>query len=330
MTVMLGLPAMRGALTMREAIDLLEQALRHEAAGRTAVSPKYVTELGGAAMRILVAADHAAGYFATKAYHTVKGVGTRYVVSLYRLSDGELLALLDGQSITDMRTGAASGVVARRVRLDETVDVGIIGSGNQARTQLESLATVYRIRSARVFSPTPANRERFAAEMGGQLGINISAAGSVADAVKGCRVVVAASSSRSPDPVLKGAQLGDCRLLCAVGNTRKQFAEVDAGCFARAERVVVDSAHALHEAGDLCAAVAAGVLPESKWTTLADVVSGKSVLPQDGAVTFKSVGTALQDLALAVRYYELLGQDAPVSQVFEMGGLRAPARETGK
>ena len=117
MTMMLDLAAMRGVLPMREAIDLLEQALVHEAAGQTVVSPKYVTELGTASMRILVAADHEAGYFATKAYHTIDNVGTRYVVSLYRLSDGELLALLDGQLITDTRTGAASGVAARRAQL---------------------------------------------------------------------------------------------------------------------------------------------------------------------------------------------------------------------
>lgn len=323
MTMMLDLAAMRGVLPMREAIDLLEQALVHEAAGQTVVSPKYVTELGTASMRILVAADHQAGYFATKAYHTIDDVGTRYVVSLYRLSDGELLALLDGQLITDMRTGAASGVAARRVAVNGPVRLGIIGSGNQARTQLESLATVYSIQSARVFSPTRENRERFADEMSAQLGIPVRPAVTVEAAVQDCNVVVAASNARGAEPILQGERLAGCRLLCAVGNTRKQFAEVDVRCFADAKRVIVDSAHALHEAGDLCAAVKAGALPEGKWTTLANIVTGAAQVPDAGLVTFKSVGTALQDLALAARYYELLGKKAEAPKGVSLGSLRA-------
>src|SRR5512147_2746673 len=106
MAIMLGYGALHGVIGMREAIGLLEQALAHEAAGATSVSPKFVTDFAGGAMRMLFAADQQAGYCATKAYHSIEGAGTRYVVSLYRLKDGELLAVLDGQLITDLRTGA--------------------------------------------------------------------------------------------------------------------------------------------------------------------------------------------------------------------------------
>lgn len=326
MAVMLGLGAMRDAIAMGEAIDLLERALAHEAAGQTVVSPKYITDLGVGAMRVLVAADREAGYCAMKAYHTIDGVGTRYVVSLYRLQDGELLAFLDGQLITDMRTGAASGVAARRVPVRGVVSVGIVGAGNQARAQLESLAAVYRIESAAVFSPTAANRERFARDLGRQLGFPVTTADSVEAAVCGKPVVVAASSARSAQPVLRGEWLSGCRLLCAVGNTRKQFAEVDVRCIADAQLVIVDSEHALEEAGELRAAVAAGVMPPSKWTTLAQVAGRSKSVPADGMVTFKSVGTALQDLALAVRYYERLGPGAASRAVADLGSLRNPVR----
>jgi len=328
MAVMLGLAAMQGVMKMEEAIDLLERALSHESAGSTVVSPKYVTELGVGAMRVLVAADTQAGYCAMKAYHTLKNVGTRYVISLYRLSDGALLALLDGQLITDMRTGAASGVAARKVAIKGEVSVAVIGSGNQARTQLESIASVYKIGKASVFSPTPANRERFAQEMGRKLGIPVSPAASVKEAVHGRQVVIAASSARSAEPVLRGEWLEGCRLLCAVGNTRKQFAEVDVNCFGKAALVIVDSVHAFKEAGDLLAAADAGVLPESRRTTLAQVVSGATAVPASGMVTFKSVGTALQDLALAVRYYEHLGDREVQGVVDDLGSLRSPVRET--
>jgi ornithine cyclodeaminase/alanine dehydrogenase-like protein (mu-crystallin family) len=147
-------------------------------------------------MRVLVAADHAAGYFATKAYHIIQGAGVRYVVTLYRLSDGELLAMLDGQIITDLRTGAASGVIARRVKIDGAVSVGILGSGNQAHTQLESIAAVYNVESADVYSPTVQNREAYARDMSAKLGIKVKAVSSAEQAARGHQVVIAASSAR--------------------------------------------------------------------------------------------------------------------------------------
>jgi ornithine cyclodeaminase/alanine dehydrogenase-like protein (mu-crystallin family) len=320
--VILDYATMDGALSMRDVIDLLECALTHEAAGDTDVSQKYITEFAGGAMRMLVAADHAAGYLATKAYHSIDAAGVRYVVTLYRLQDGELLAWLDGQLITDLRTGGASGVIARKVPLAGAVTVGVLGSGNQARMQLESLAAVYTVTAASVWSPTAANRETYAREMSQKLGITVTAAASAEAAVRGHPVVAVASSARLKDPLLRGEWLAGCRLLCAVGNTRKQFAEADARCFGDAALVVADSPHAQHETGDLIQAIAAGVLPPQKLTTLAAVVTGQTAVPATGMIVFKSVGTALQDVALAGRYYELLGARAGLAGVASFPRMR--------
>jgi len=324
MAVTLGFKALQGALGMGEAIDLLERAFTHEASGRAYLSPKFVSDFEGGAMRMLFAADYEAGYCATKVYHTVKDAGARFLVSLYRLQDGELLALLDGRHITDMRTGAASGVVARRLAVAGPVTVGLIGSGHQARAQLACLASVYRVERAAVYSPTAANRESFARDMSGQLGFPVEAVASAQAAVRGHTVVAAASSARGSEPVLRGEWLDRCRLLCAVGNTRAQFAEVDVRCFQDARLVVVDTPHALEEAGELRQAIAAGALPESKRVTLGQVVTGAVVLPATGMVVFKSVGTALQDLALAARYYELLGARAGVPTAADLASAKNP------
>lgn len=326
---MLGFEALQGVLAMRDAIDLLEKTLFHEAAGRTLVSPKFNTDFENGSMRVLVAADQEAGYLVTKAYHTIQGVGVRYVVSLYRLKDGELLAALDGQLITDLRTGAASGVIARKVPVSGPVSVGVIGSGNQARTQLEALASVYRVASAAVYSPTAAHREAYAREMSAKLGIPVTAVASAEAAARGRTVVVTASNSRSSEPVLRGEWLDRCRLLCAVGNTRPQFAEADARCFRDASLVVVDSLHAFEEAGDLRQAVASGAIAEGKRTTLAQIVTGAIAVPQTGLVAFKSVGTALQDLALAARYYELIGSRPGLPVAPDLARLRQPLRAGG-
>ena len=322
MTVMLGRSALEGAIGTREAIDLLEATLAHEAAGATAVSPKHVTDFKGGFMRMLFAADTHAGYAASKLYHNIQGVGTRYVVSLYRLADGELLAVLDGQLITDLRTGAASGVMARKVPIPGAVSVGVIGSGNQARAQLESLAAVYRIELAAVYSPTPANREAYAREMSAKLGIPVTPVDSPEAAVRGRAVVASASSARTKEPVLRGEWLSECRLLCAVGNTRAQFAEADVRCFRDARLVVADSAHAFEEAGELIQAAEAGAIPQEKRATLGHVVAGSVGIPREGLVAFKSVGSALQDLSLAARYYELLGNRPGLPAASDLGVLR--------
>jgi len=327
MAVMLGYDALSGVLGMRDAIDLLERALVNEAQGRTTVSPKFVTDFESGSLRMLVAADYAAGYCATKAYNTTTGVGTRYVVSLYRIADGELLALLDGQLITDLRTGAASGVIARRVRIDAPVTLGLVGSGHQAAMQLEALAAVYRIESVAVYSPTERNRAAFARGMSERLGVPVTPVGTAEEAVRGRTVVASASASRSSEPVVRGAWLEDCRLLCAVGNTRPYAAEADLDCFRDTALLVVDSEHALTEAGELRDAVQQGVVHEGNHTTLAKIVAGSAALPAGGRVTFKSVGTALQDLALAARYYELLGKDARLHAEPQLASLRRPVAD---
>lgn len=330
MAVTLGYSALHGVLGMSDAIRLLEEMLSHEAAGRTLASPKFNADFEGGSMRILFAADYEAGYCATKAYHTIKGAGVRYVVTLYRLKDGELLAFLDGSVITDLRTGAASGVVARRTPIKAPVTVGVIGSGHQARTQLECLAAVYRVASATVYSPTASHRETFASEMSAKLAIPIKIAETAEAAARGRTIVVTASSSRSPDPVLRGAWLNGCRLLCAVGNTRPQFAEVDTQCFADAALVVADTEHAFGEAGELRRAVELHALPQSNRATLAQLVSGEIKVPGEGLITFKSVGSALQDLALAGRYYELVGERSGVPAAADLAQVRQPTHELGR
>jgi ornithine cyclodeaminase len=201
--------------------------------------------------------------------------------------------------------------------------VGLIGAGHQSRMQLESLAAVYPVRSATVFSPTPAHREAFAREMAAKLGFSVSAAESAEAAVRGHDVVVAATSSRSREPVLRGAWLDRCRLLCAVGSTRPESVEVDADSFRGAGLVVVDSQRAVEEAGDLQAAVKGGAASAEKQATLAQLVSGRAAVPPQGRVVFKSVGTALQDLALAARYFELLGVSA-AARVGSLASLKQP------
>jgi ornithine cyclodeaminase/alanine dehydrogenase len=175
-----------------------------------------------------------------------------------------------------------------------------------------------------VFSPTPGHRDKFARDMTVRLGIPVAAADTVEAAVRGANVVVAATSSRSAEPVLRGEWLDRCRLLCAVGSTRPESVEIDARCFERADLVVIDSERAAEEAGDLRQAIEAGAAPESKRVNLAQIAAGATSPPMEGMVLFKSVGTALQDLALAIQYFEQLGELPHYSRVAELASLKQP------
>ena len=312
MTVFIDHHAVGRVLTYRDCIALLEEVFRHEAAGETVVSPRLATSFRRGGMRILFAADHAHGFGATKAYHTIEGVGTRYLVSLIDLATGALVALIDGRHITDFRTGGASGVVARRMAFDGPVSVGVLGSGHQARAQLECLASVCRIARASVFSPTAENRAAFARDMSTRLALAVDAVATAEAAVRGHDIVVAASKSRSAEPVVRPDWLGRCRLLCAVGNTRPQFAEIDPRCCDAARLVVVDTPHAIDEAGELIQAKAAGVLGPEKVTTLSALSADETQIPAEGMILFKSVGSALQDLALARHCYEAVRNEPEI------------------
>ena len=305
--------AVHQLLNWSDSIGYLEEMLGHEADGRTFVSPKFNSDIETGSMRILFAADYVTGFGATKAYHTIEGVGSRYLVSLINISTGEQLAIVDGRRITDFRTGAASGVVGRKLPIDGDVTVGVLGSGHQARAQLCALAAVYDIALAEVFSPTPANREAFSRELGEELGISIKPVEAPDQACRGKTVVAAATMSRREEPVVLGEWLESCQLLLAVGNTRPQFREIDQRCFEMAETVVIDSVHALTEAGELVEAVEGGRLGDQKQVLLSELVAAGEALQSHQMVIFKSVGTALQDLALAGKCYEhmLERADAP-------------------
>lgn len=329
MAIILGALALEGVLGMREAIDALEAMSRHEAQGRTLIAPRQTVAIEGGWMRLMFAADYESGYMATKAFHMVRGVGVRYVVSLYRVRDGELLAVLDGRLITDMRTGAASGVAARFLKLPSSVSVGLLGSGHQSRMQLEALAATLHVTGASVYSPNAQHRRAFAQEMTRKLDIPVAAADSAEAAARGHAVVVVATNAIGAEPVLHRRWLDACRFVCAVGSTRRESIEVDAATFGDAALVIVDSVLAAEEAGDLQQAVASGALELDRQVTLAQLVAqGKQGLA-GGYAVFKSVGTALQDLALALRYHELLGTSPHAVAAPDLASLKQPVSASG-
>jgi len=324
-TLILGADKLDPSLTMAEAVQLIEEVHKHEAAGETLISPRQTTQTRAGWMRFMYAVDYATGFAAAKAFHLARGTGVRYVVLLYQLSDGEFLAILDGRWITDLRTGATSGVAARYMAPPDAHSVGILGSGHQARTQLQALATVLALRSARVYSPTREHRRAFAERFSRELDLAIEPVDSAEAAVLDQPIIVLATNALGEEPVMRAEWLAENVLVCAVGSTRPQSVEIDVATLQHARIVVVDTRNALHEAGDLRKAIGSGQIDPAQVLSLADIVASPPETSPTGITVFKSVGSALQDLAMAASYYERSASDGRQVGVSGLASLKRPA-----
>ena len=163
------------------------------------------------------------------------------VVLLFDLATAELLAVVDDHYISTLRVGGTSGVGARHLAREDAATVGLFGSGAQARTQLEAMCAVRPIRQARVFSPTRAHREAFAADMSRRLGIAVQAVDSPMEVVPGADIVVAATNA--VDPLFPAALLEPGRHVVAIvgGDASFERRELESAAVGRARVKVVNS-----------------------------------------------------------------------------------------
>jgi alanine dehydrogenase len=289
----------RAACDMRVLVDVIEQALDVEARGGVQIVPRINFGIEGGFFRLMPAVIEELDVMGLKAFDA-KFPEARYLIAVFRPSTGELDCLVDAAYLTAARTGATTGVATRWMTApDGCREVGVIGSGLEARTNLEAVLAVRDVERVKVFSPNPERRRRFAREVAERLGVEAVATDS-ARAAADAPCVIAATNTGANGPVaLEGAWLRDDAHLNTIGATAPVLREVDAETFARAAAIVVDTEHAAPECGDIIAAERAGTWDERRVTTLAQLVGTEAPLARDGLTVFKSVGTAVQDLAAA-------------------------------
>jgi ornithine cyclodeaminase/alanine dehydrogenase-like protein (mu-crystallin family) len=224
------------------------------------------------------------------------------VVLALEANSGRPLALLEGGTLTAIRTGAASGAATDLLARPDSETVAIFGSGVQARTQLEAVCTVREVKRVRVYSLDREEAQAFAAELSGQGPIpdRITLADSAESAVENADIVCTATTSSRP--VFPGRLLAPGTHVNAIGAFRPDMQEVDVDTIRRS-LVVVDSREAsLAEAGDLIVPLEAGDIEESHiHAELGEIVNGTRPGRRnpDEITYFKSVGIAVQDAVAA-------------------------------
>jgi alanine dehydrogenase len=305
-------------LTMPMALAAVEDSFRRLADGSALLHSRQRLHLPGKSyLHYMAAADATSGYMGMKIY-TSSGVGLRFLVPLFHVDSGELLALIEADYLGQIRTGAASGVATRLLARPDAARIGIIGTGLQSRTQLEALALVRTITGVHAFSRNPEQRERFAKEMTAQLGLPVVAVATALEAVRGADIVV--TSTTSTDPVLDGSWLAPGMHVNAIGANFPQKHELDGAAIRRCDIIVADSREqSKMESGDLIQMYGDDKRRWSSVTELAEIVAGKTPgrSNPEQITLFKSNGIAIEDIVVAGRIYELarergMGRQVPL------------------
>jgi ornithine cyclodeaminase/alanine dehydrogenase len=223
-----------------------------------------------------------------------------YLISLFDQQTMALAALIDGNRITGIRTAATAAVAVDAAAPRRPLKVAVIGAGFEATGLLLALAAVREIAAVRVFSPTPASREKFAATFRDEHLLAVEAAPSAPAAMDGADVILCAARSRDESPVILGDWLAPGMTVVSIGSTLPEQREVDEAVISRATLIVADMPEEVaHDTGDMIAAQRAGIGFEGKLVALSDFVAGHCQRRPEDILLYKSVGSALQDVITA-------------------------------
>jgi ornithine cyclodeaminase/alanine dehydrogenase-like protein (mu-crystallin family) len=318
MTLLLKEADVRALLTMPMALEAVEESLRQQGNGELSLHPRRRLKLpDNTLLHYMAAGDPVHGFIGMKVYTSVRGA-VRFMVPLFRSATGEMAALIEADALGQIRTGAATGVATKYLANANARIAGIIGTGYQARTQLEAVAAVRRLERVRAFGRDVERRAQFCREMSARIGIEVEPVESGEKAIRGADIVVTATSAMKI--VLEGPWLSPGVHVNAIGANWAQKRELDDAAVTRADAIVVDSIEqAKMEAGDLILSFANDATRWDAVRELGAIVAGK-IPGRTGSnqiTLFKSNGIATWDLAVAVRVYNLaiarnLGQSIPL------------------
>lgn len=297
--------AIRSAVPVGDLLDAVEAAYRDVAAGRDRSPLRSHVGLGAGDLLLMPGVREGGAGASVKLvtvmpHNAERGLPTvQAIVAWFDATTGRPLALLDGATITAMRTGAASGVATRLLARPDAATLGVIGAGGQAEWQLRAVVAARPIQEVLVYSRRSEGRAAFAERMAAATGVAVRAVASAREAVETADVICCATTAT--EPVFEAEWVRPGTHVNGIGAFRLGMIELPPALFGRATVVAVDArAAALAEAGDLVAAVEAGLVDESALVEVGGIEPGwVDSRPADTITLFKSVGLAIQDVAAA-------------------------------
>lgn len=319
----------RNALPMDQAIEAMKRAYAALSEGRAEVPlrshltipthdatslfmPAYVQDAGGDSMVLKVVS-----LFPENPERGLPFIHA--AVLAFDASSGRPRALLEGGSLTAIRTGAASGAATDLLARPECHVAAIFGAGVQGRTQLEAVCTVRPIERVWIFDPKPNNAQTFITEMSGAGPVpsELFLAETPKQAVAEADVICTATTS--PKPVFEDEHLKPGVHINAVGAFTPDMAEIPPNTIIRGMVVVDSRTAALEEAGDLIQPIRSGIYSaENIHAELGEIITGnaRGRIDADQVTVFKSVGIAVQD-ALAAELAIKTAREGGIGQEIE-------------
>lgn len=320
MAIWLNETDVRAMLRMPELIGVIEAALAAFSSNRVTQPVRNVIETPGgffASMPTYNATSTAMGAKLVTVFHGNADRGLPSHLATIALLDpltGALLAVMDGRYITEVRTAAVSAVAVRKLALEQSPALAIIGSGVQARSHLEALTLVREFTDIRCWSPTREHLDNLVSESSA---LPIRATPSAQVAAEGADVIILVTAS--PTPVIANAWVKPGACVVSVGACRPYQREMDPDLVARARLIVDSKAAALQESGDVVMGIRENKFGEQHIAAeLGEIVAGAKPgrTARDEVIVFKSLGLAVEDVAAAGLVYQRaieLGKGLPLA-----------------
>jgi len=228
------------------------------------------------------------------------------VIVLNDINDGRTLAIVDGASVTAIRTGAAGAIAAKHLARNDSENIAVIGAGTQGRNQVIALREIIKVKRVKVYDAVAQASVNYVRDMTDQYGLDVEQVDSPSEAVRDADVIITATQSTRAivmnDWVKEGVHIN------AIGADAPGKQELDPSILRRADKVVVDSITQCVERGEIQTAIKLGILKrEDIYAELSDIVLGRKPGRTDPReiTVFDATGMAVQDITTAYTIHKL-------------------------
>jgi len=299
-----------GVLTMQDTLEVVENAFRQHGLKRVQMPPKlylYFRSHNGdlRTMPAYLEDDDIAGVKIVNVHPDNTRIGLPTVMALVVLNSTETgapVAVMDGTHLTNMRTGAAGGIAVKYLARKDSKVVGMVGVGNQARTQLLAINEVMDIEEVKAADTSMARSESFSKDMERLTGLHVSVTG-IREACD-CDILVTTTPVR--EPIVSDGWVKPGTHINAIGADAPGKEELDPALLLRAKIIVDDMEQATHS-GEVNVPISKGIISQRDiHCELGEVITGtKRGREGDDEITiFDSTGLAIQDVVTANLIYK--------------------------